>query len=213
VKDLRLAGLVAVPILLGLTLSACDHGRSFHARKSFTLNGTSLVIDVNSSPVTLVSGGSGSTISVQRWLSGVAAKPGHSSWTLTGDTLRLSINCTGLVLRCGSRFRVTVPPSLTVTVHSGSGNITGSALRLANVRATSNQGDITLDFASAPKLVDVTSSIGNVIAKVPTAGQTYRIVLVTGTGTRSSKLRNDPHSPHVVRLASDHGNTTVIPAS
>jgi hypothetical protein len=143
-----------------LTLSACGSSQTVHDQKSFSLSGTRLVIEDSSSDLRLIPG-SGSGIQVQRWLSGIAAKPGHSSWTLSGDTLRLGINCTGLVFHCGSRFQVAVPPDVPVVVHSGSGNDTVSGL-LGSVVIDGGAGTVQLSNTSGP--VQVSTGSGHITA-------------------------------------------------
>lgn len=142
-----------------LTLSACGSSRTVHDQKSFSLSGTRLIIDTESD-LRLVPG-SGPGIGVQRWLSGTAAQPGHSSWTLTGDTLRLSIDCTGLVFHCGSRFQVAVPARVSVVVHSGDNNDTVSGLPGAVV-IDGGGGQVQLTGISGP--LQVTTGSGNITA-------------------------------------------------
>jgi len=84
-----------------------------------------LVIDVLGPDLRLVPG-SGPGLRLQRWVSGTAAQPGHARWTLSGDTLRLSVDCTGLVFHCGARFQVAVPARVALAVHTSNGDVTGS---------------------------------------------------------------------------------------
>jgi hypothetical protein len=211
------------------TLTGCGSSRTTHDQHVFSFRGTRLVIEDPASDLRLVAG-NGSGIEVQRWLSGTAAKPGHSSWTLNGDRLRLGTDCSGLVFSCGSRFQVAVPPDVSVVVHSGSGNdtvsglagplqistgsgnITASAIRSPTVRATSNSGNVDIGFAVAPQLVDVSCSAGNATARVLTAEHRYRVV-VTADGTALSRVPDDHQSSSVVRVSSGSGNATVLPAS
>jgi hypothetical protein len=174
--------------------------------------------------------GNGAGVQVRRWLSGSAARPGHSSWTLSGDTLQRRIACSGLVFRCGSRFRVAVPPDTSVVVHSGSGNdtvsglsgplrivagsgdITASAIRSPTVRATSSAGNVDISFAGLPQLVDVSSGTGNATARVLTAGHRYHVVVSAG-GTAQSSVPDDHQSSNLVQVSSVSGNATVLPLS
>src|SRR5262245_5746594 len=103
-----------------LSLAGCAATGTVHNQASFPLTGTRLVVDIDSSGLQLVPG-TGHGIEVQRWLTGSAANPGHASWRLTGSTLRLSVNCSGLAIRCGGRFRVAVPPGTAVVINSGDG--------------------------------------------------------------------------------------------
>ncbi len=170
------ASAVAVAATL-LTLSACGNSDTVSGQKSFSLSGNRLVIDAPSSDLRVVPG-RGSGIQVQRWLSGTAAKPGHSSWTLNGDTLTLRVDCSGLVFKCGRRFQVAVPPDVSVVVHSGDGNDTVSGLsgsvvieggsgqvKVSNIsgslKISTREGDITASATRSP-IVRATSKDGNV---------------------------------------------------
>jgi hypothetical protein len=123
VRPHRIPAFVLTAVAASLGLAACaTSGGTIHDQRAFLFGGARLVIDDSSSDLHVVPG-NGPGIEVQRWLSGTAAKPGHSSWTLSGGTLRLSIDCSGLVFSCGSRFEVAVPPRV-VQVSSGNGDAT-----------------------------------------------------------------------------------------
>jgi hypothetical protein len=143
-----------------LTLSACGSSQTVHDQKSFSLSSTRLVIDDSTSDLRLIPG-SGSGIQVRRGVSGTAAKPGHSSWTLNGDTLRLGIDCSGLVFHCGSTFQVAVPPDVPVVVHSGSGNDTVSGLS-GSVVIDGGSGNVQLSDTSGP--LQVSTGSGSITA-------------------------------------------------
>jgi hypothetical protein len=210
-----------------LSLTACGSSRTTHDQHVFSFHGTRLVIDDPASDLRLVPG-KGSGIQAQRWLSGTAARPGHSSWTLRGDTLQLAVECSGLVLSCGSRFQVAVPPDASVVVHSGSGNdtvsglsgplrisagsgnVTGSAIRSPTVRARSSAGNVDIGFATVPRLADVSCGTGNATARVPTAGHRYRVTVTAG-GTAQSRVPDDHQSANLVQVSSGSGNATVLP--
>lgn len=232
-----------------LALTACAGSSSTtHDQRAFGFAGTRLVIEDSSSDLQVMPR-TGSGIEVQRWLSGTAAKPGHSSWTLSGGTLQLSIDCSGLVFSCGSRFEVAVPPGVTVVVDSGqgtdtvsglsapvtingnqgdvhvngvsgplqvstgSGGITGTAIRSLAVRLTANQGSADVSFTTAPRSVTVKCSVGNATVKVPTTGHRYHILVSSGTGNAASKVPDDRQSGSVVQVSSGNGDATVLPAS
>jgi len=144
-----------------LAPSACGrNSQTVHDQQVFSLRGTHLVIDIPASDLQLMPG-NGPGIQVQRWLSGTAAKPGHASWTLDGDTLHLGINCSGLVVSCGSRFQVAVPPDVSVAVHSGSGNDTVSGLP-GPVAIDGGSGQVELSDTSGP--LQIGTGSGNITA-------------------------------------------------
>jgi hypothetical protein len=162
-------------------------------------------------------------IQVQRWLSGTAAKPGHSSWTLNGDTLQLGINCTGLVFHCGSRFRVAVPPDVPVVVHSGSGNDTVSGLS-GSVVIDGGAGTVQLSNTSGP--LQVSTGSGNVTASAirsPTVRATSNAGIVDigfaaapqladvrcADGNATARVPTAGHRYHVVVTAGGNAQSKV----
>lgn len=182
-----------------LTLSACSSSRTVHDQHVFSFRGTRLVIDDPSSDLRLVPG-SGSGIQVQRWLSGTAAKPGHSSWTLNGDTLRLGIDCSGLVFSCGSRFQVAVPPDVPVVVHSGSGNDTVSGLP-GSVVIDGGAGTVQLSDTSGP--VQVSTGSGDITASA------IRSPTVRATSNQGRVDIGFAAAPQLVDVRCMVGNATV----
>lgn len=161
VKPHRILSLVLAAAAASLALTACGgSGGTTHGQRVFGFGGAHLVIDDSSSDLQVVPGNH-SGVGVQRWLSGTAAKPGHSSWTLGGDTLRLSIDCSGLVFSCGSRFEVAVPPGVAVVVDSGSGTDVVSGLS-GPVTINGASGDVHVNGVSGP--LQVTTGSGDITA-------------------------------------------------
>src|SRR5260370_32893188 len=168
VRPHRIPALVLAAAAASLALAACaSSGSTTHDQRAFSSGGTHLIIDDSSSDLQVVPG-NGPGIEAQRWLSGTAAKPGHSSWTLHGDTLQLSIDCSGLVFSCGSRFEVAVPPGMAVTVNSGSNTDTISGLS-APVTVNGNQGDVNVTGVSGPLQVSTGPGAGTATAVPPSA--------------------------------------------
>jgi hypothetical protein len=186
-------------------LAACSGSTSSaHDQRAFIFSGTRLVIDDTSSDLQLVPG-NGPGIEVQRWLSGTAAKPGHSSWTLHGGTLQLGIDCSGLVFSCGSRFQVAVPPGIAVTVNSGpnTDNVTGLSAR---VTVNGNQGGVNISGVSGP--LQVSTGSGSVTA---TAIRSSAVQVMTNQGSADISLAAAPRS---VTVRCSTGNATVrVPAA
>jgi len=143
--------------------------------------------------------GSGSGIGVQRWVSGTAAKPGHSSWTLHGDTLQLGINCTGLVIHCGSRFQVAVPPDVSVVVHSGSGNDTVSGLS-GSVTIDGGSGNVQLSNTSGP--LQISTGSGSITASA------IRSATVRATSNQGSADISFAAAPQLADVRCSSGNAT-----
>jgi hypothetical protein len=194
------ARLVLAVAAAALALTACaGSGSTTHDQRAFGFARTKLVIEDSSSDLQVVPR-TGSGIEVQRWLSGTAAKPGHSSWTLSGDTLQLGIDCSGLVFRCGSRFEVAVPPGVTVVVDSGTGTDTVSGLS-APVTINGNQGDVHVNGVSGP--LQVSTGSGSITATA------IRSVAVRMTANQGSADVSFTAAPRSVTVQCSVGNATV----
>src|SRR5216684_5778649 len=216
----RAIALAAAAAAAVLAVGACGSSRTVHDQHSFAFAGTRLVVDVDSSDLRLVPG-TGPGIDVQRWLSGTAAGPGHASWTLYGGTLRLSVDCTGIVIHCGSAFQVAVPPGVAVAVHSGSGTDTVSGLP-GPVTITGGSGEVHVNRVSGPLRVSTGSgSITGSGLRCPvvqaTSGQggvdlmfaaAPRLIYVSsGTGNATARVPVTGHSYHV-RVSSGTGTAS-----
>lgn len=200
VRAYRTPAIFLAAAAASLALSACaSSASSAHDQRAFSLGSTRLVIDDTSSDLQLVPG-TGPGIEVQRWLSGTAAQPGHSSWTLHGDTLQLGIDCSGLVFSCGSRFEVAVPPGMAVTVNSGSNTDTVSGLS-APVTVSGNQGSVNVTGVSGP--LQVSTGSGSVTA---TAIRSSAVRITTNQGSADVSFAGAPRS---VTVRCSIGNATV----
>lgn len=194
----RITALAAAATLAVLGVTACGSTRTISAQRSLRLRGNHLVIDVGSSNLRLVAG-HGPGLDVQRWLSGTAARPGHSSWTLTGDTLRLSIDCTGLVFSCGSRFQVTLAPGVSVVVHSGSGAVSVNGLAGPLV-IDGGSGSVQVAGASGP--LRITTGSGDI------TGSAIRSLSVRTRSNQGSAYIGFATAPRLVELSCGSGNAT-----
>lgn len=205
VRPHQIPALVLAAAAASLALAACSGSTSSaHDQRAFSFSGTRLVIDDTSSDLQVVPG-NGPGIQVQRWLSGTAAKPGHSSWTLHGDTLHLGIDCSGLVFSCGSRFQAAVPPGMAVTVSSGSNTVTVSGLS-APVTVNGNQGGVNVSGMSGP--LQVSTGSGSVTA---TAIRSSAVQITTNQGSADISFAAAPRS---VTVKCSTGNATVmVPAN
>jgi len=207
------AAALAVTAAAGLlALAGCGSGPTIHAQQALFFRGRRLVIDDPGTGLRLVSG-RGPGLRVQRWVSGTAARPGHATWTLSGDTLRLSVDCTGLVFHCGARFQVAVPAGLPLVVDGGSGTITAAGLRSPSVRVTSAEGSVDIGFSAAPRFVDIRCTDGSATARLPVTGAGYHVVVRSGTGSARSRVRDDRLSSRVVQVISSNNMAAVLAAS
>jgi len=211
----RILALALAAVVGLLALTACGSGRTIHAQQTMGFNGFNkarLVIDDPGTDLRLVPA-SGPGLRVQRWVSGTAAKPGHATWTLSGDTLRLAVDCTGLVFHCGARFQVAVPARVAVVVHTTSGDVTGSGLRTPSLRVTSSVGRVDVGFAVAPRFVDIQCTDGPATIRVPVTGPRYHVVVRSGTGPARTTVPDDRLSRRLVRVISGDNTAAVLTGS
>jgi Putative adhesin len=168
-----------------------------------------VLIHADAGDVRLV-GSTGSQVTVRterRWL---WRKPTVRA-TRRGELLELRGDCPhGTFMdRCSADFEVEVPFAVDVQVDgdagdlkiddiagnlrmkTNAGDISGSGLQPATVRAHTDAGDIDLAFDTSPALVDAFSDAGDVALTVP-AGE-YHIDTAAGSGdvTLDGVLRND----------------------
>jgi hypothetical protein len=153
----------------------------------------------------------------------------HVATRLHGSTLAVSARCpdTGPVNRCKADLDLAIPFDADVVVQGDSGDI--SAERLAghiklttdsgdvrardlnpiSVAATTNAGDVNLDFTTQPVSVSANSKSGDVLVVVPAGGE-YRVDATTDAGdvTVEGVLRND-RALRSISATADAGDVTV----
>ena len=91
--------------------------------KRFEFDGRTLNVVSHDVPTDLVRG-TDDDIVVTRWFAARFATGRKLSWTLVGDTLDLRADCTGIA-NCDARFRVEVPPGVTVLRDGAPTQLTG----------------------------------------------------------------------------------------
>lgn len=133
---------VVLAVLGVASCAATGPAASRHDRRDFPVAGQRLTIQSPHPDLRVVPGSSGQ-VTVERWLSGKAARDGHAEWSMRGHTLRVNYSCSGFTIDCAGRARVTVPRDLALTVRSTYGeiNIVGSVRALD---VDSEHGDATV---------------------------------------------------------------------
>lgn len=162
--------LVATTLLAGLT--GCDAGPAKTESRSFPFSGTLLVIDTRETELRIANG-DGADIEVERSLEGDAGDDGDATWALDGDTLKLSVNCSGLVLECASEHTVKVPKGVAIELKSSgspvridalAGDLTATLTNDGSLRASNPAGKLRLKSGGGDIVVtgarsrDVTAS-------------------------------------------------------
>lgn len=144
---------VGASVLLAV-LTGCDTKNAETTRddRRFPFSGRTLTIDAHETRLTVVAGADGE-IKVERRLQGTAAKDGNTSLSLQGTTLRLRVECTGVVITCESEHRVHVPKGIQIKVKGTgavarleglTGDITASMSRDSSLRVVRPQGRLRL---------------------------------------------------------------------
>ena len=88
------------------------------------------------------------------------------------------------------------------------GRIEATSLRAPTMRADSDNGRVTLEFAAAPMTVEATTDNGPVEVVVPNTGEAYRLSIDTDNGRREQSVRVDPASDRSLTLRTNNGSVT-----
>jgi hypothetical protein len=97
----------------------------------------------------------------------------------------------------------------TIRGSTDNGSLVATGLRSAEVDADSDNGRVSLTFASPPRSVEATTEHGSVEVVVPDDQTIYRVVLGTDLGSSDVGVRTDPDSDRVITARSDVGSVSV----
>jgi DUF4097 and DUF4098 domain-containing protein YvlB len=149
--------------------------------------------------------------------------------SVTGSTLTVSGSCpdAGPLNRCKADLDLAIPFDADVVVHgdsgdisaerlaghlmltTDSGNVAGHDLNPATMSATTDAGNVDLDFSTQPVSIHANSDSGDVEVTVPAGGE-YRVDATTNAGDVEVQgiLRND-HAGRSITATADAGDVTV----
>jgi hypothetical protein len=96
----------------------------------------------------------------------------------------------------------------TAKLRTSSGDINAEDVGTDRLTADTAAGDVELDFAVAPKLVDARTASGDVTVAVPESG-VYRVEADPGTGDPHVNVKTDPAATRIVRAQTASGDVTV----
>jgi hypothetical protein len=175
-----------------------------------------------------LSGSEGSRVVVREKLRWMWRKP-HVSTSVEGSTLTVSAECPGTstLNRCKADLDLAIPFDADVVVRGDSGDISaerlaghlelttdsgdvaGRDLNPTTVKATTDAGNVDLEFATQPVSVHANSDSGDVDVTVPAGGE-YRVDATTTAGDVKVEgiLRND-HAGRTITATADAGDVTV----
>jgi DUF4097 and DUF4098 domain-containing protein YvlB len=95
-----------------------------------------------------------------------------------------------------------------VTLKAGSGNVAFDSLESQDVVVTDGSGNIDLTFTRAPTRVKVTNSSGNVNLVLP-RGVRYQVNATTNSGNRNVGVLQTSAPDHVITVTDGSGNVSV----
>ncbi|MFJ2233972.1 DUF4097 family beta strand repeat-containing protein [Streptomyces sp. NPDC087859] len=164
--------LAAGAVALIASVSACGASAGDDKdpdQRSFALEGKTLTIDSDDSALEIVAadGNKAGRIEVTRWFQGTVAlgKDPKVTWSMTDDTLKLRMKCTGVVADCAAKHRIEVPRGVSVKVEDGDGSVRArgfeDALSIStgdgSVHVTDSSGPLDLRTGDGSVRADVTS--------------------------------------------------------
>jgi hypothetical protein len=92
---------------------------------------------------------------------------------------------------------------------SDNGTVNGTGLTSDQVQASSDDGDVTLTFATAPHTVNASSENGNVRVLLPAGPASYAVSATTDNGSHTVGVPTDPASHRHIVADSENGDVVV----
>ncbi len=223
--------MLAIPAVLWGTLSVVNllaHGEHHFTR---TFSGPIATVDVSTDRGSVrVIASDRADISLRGYLSDGLGGTDHSA-RVRGNRLEIDGSCAFPVAYwCTASYTLHVPRNVRVVLWSGSGDVSvrglrgaadltsqhgdvdASGMRTQFLHASTEHGDVHLAFARAPRDVDASSTHGDVTVVVPRAGGPYRVEASTDYGDTNVDVPTDPAADRVIRVASVHGDVSVLAA-
>lgn len=93
------------------------------------------------------------------------------------------------------------------SLRTGSGDVNAEDAETANMVADTASGDVELDFALAPQMVDASTASGDVNISVPDG--TYRVEDDSGSGETHRNVKSDPAATRVIRAQTSSGDIVI----
>jgi hypothetical protein len=164
--------LAAGAVVLVAGVSACGASAGDDKdpdQRSLALEGKTLTIDSDDSALEIVAAADNKAgqIDVTRWFQGTVAlgKDPKVTWSMTDDTLKLRMKCTGVVADCAAKHRIEVPRGVSVKVQDGDGSVRARGFEDAlsirtgdgSVHVTDSSGPLDLKTGDGSVRADVTS--------------------------------------------------------
>lgn len=222
-RSLRLAVPVVTAILIG-TSCTLGEGRN-EATDAYQIDESVTALHLQARAGTIsISAGEG-PISVRETLRYDKAKP-KSSHEVQAGTLKLVDSGCGNGHHCSIDYDITIPAATQVMVEneagsihtqnltgdvnlkSEAGNITAEDLESVTAELSTEAGDVTATFVTAPTNAQASSEAGDINLTVP-AGTSYNVQAHTDIGHPKIEVPTDAASPHVIHLYTEAGSAEV----
>jgi hypothetical protein len=98
-------------------------------------------------------------------------------------------------------------------VRGGRVDVTAGSLGSTRVRVEVATGDISLDFARAPRAASATAHTGDIAITAPPVGAGYRVRATTGTGDRDVSVATAPAARRTLTATTGAGDIRIAPGS
>lgn len=225
------AGRITAAVLAAiavLPITACSVGPATTEELNYQIDEpvAALVIDARAASVAISVGDGPVTVTEEHRYS--RAKP-VTAHQVAGGTLRLTESgCGDDNVRCDVGYRIRMPKDVSadITAQAGAvkvdglagdinvatqaGTVEGRSLTSTKVTIKTEAGAASLEFASAPILVEASTSAGAVDVRVP--GTTaYAVDVQTSVGASSVGVKVDPKSAHRIQVQTDVGAVQIQP--
>lgn len=143
-------GVVAVGLLASGCGNSADEDKEPETR-SFAIDGRTLTVDSDDSALELVVGDV-DQVQVTRWFKADVAigKDPDITWSMEkDDTLKLRVQCSGVVADCSAKHRIVVPRGVALTVKDQDGSVRATGFEEAlDIRAS--DGSVRVQDVSGP---------------------------------------------------------------
>ena len=182
---------------------------------------TALDVETQSGDVTVVAGARSDSVEVIRRFRGDEdIKVGGETWQ--GNTLKITPDCTTV---CDVDYEIRVPPTVVVTVRTGSGDVELSGrlgnvslgtvsgdvdanVSTANLSAETGSGDLDFHLSSAPTQLTAQSVSGDIDLRVP-RGDTYAVNSETTSGDVDVDVPRQSDAAHRIDVRTASGDISV----
>jgi Putative adhesin len=136
--------------------------------------------------------------------------PVSATLTLTSSDGNVSVEAqTGVLNAPGG---TSIPESGSLNLTSNNGDVSGIGLTAEQVQASSDNGNVTLNFAAPPVTVNASSDNGDVDVFLPRGPASYSVSATTDNGNHEVRVPVSSSSHRHVVATSDDGNVSVVSA-